>query len=66
VSVAPDAVTVPEAAPMVVVQIPVTLLAGLTRPDVLTVAQEVLLELQLTLPVRSFVDPSLYVPVADI
>ena len=51
--------TVPEAALMVVVHTPVTVLTGLTSPFELIVAQDVGLELQLTFPVRSFVEPSL-------
>jgi len=66
VTVVVAAVTVPEAALMVVVQIPVMLLTGLTKPLELIVAQDVVPELQETFPVRSLVDPSLYVPVADI
>src|SRR5215469_17835997 len=61
-----DAFTVPSAAPMLVVQRPATLVAGVTRPLVLIVAQLVSLELHSTFPVRSCVDPSLKVPVADI
>ena len=45
--------TVPEAALMVVVQIPVTVLTGVTNPDGLTVAQDVVSELQFTFPVKS-------------
>ena len=44
---------------IVVVQTPETLAAGLTRPPGLMVAQDGLLELHETLPVRSLVDPSL-------
>ena len=64
--VAPDAVIVPSAALIVAWQIPATLLTGETSPDELTVAHVVSLELQSTLPVRSCVDPSLKLPVADI
>lgn len=67
VTVVVAAVTVPEAALMVAVQIPVTLLTGVTSPEGLMPAQDVALsELQLTFPVRSLVEPSLKVPVADI
>src|ERR1700746_2199539 len=66
VTVVVAAVTVPEAALMVVVQMPVMLLTGLTKPLELIVAQDVVPELHETFPVRSLADPSLYVPVADI
>jgi hypothetical protein len=66
VTVVVAALTVPIAALIVVWQAPVTLLAGVTKPVELIVAQLVSLEVQSTLPVKSFVEPSLYVPVADI
>jgi hypothetical protein len=53
------ALTVPEAALMVVVQTPLTVLAGVTSPLELMVAHDVELELQFTFPVRSLVEPSL-------
>lgn len=59
VMVAVAAVAVLNEAVIVVVQTPEILAAGLTRPAELMVAQDVLLELHDTLPVRSFVDPSL-------
>jgi len=59
VTVVVAAVTAPEAALIVVVQIPVTVLTGVTSPDGLIVAQVGVSEAQLTLPVRSLVDPSL-------
>jgi len=59
VTVVVAAVTVPDAALMVVVQTPVTVLTGVTSPFWLTVAQEVVPELQLTFPVRFWVEPSL-------
>jgi hypothetical protein len=59
VTVVVAAATVPLLALIVVVQTPVTLLTGATRPDVLMVAQLVVLELHKTLPVKSCCDPSL-------
>jgi len=59
VSVVVAAVAVPDAARIVGVQTPVTVLTGLSKPFELIVAQAVALELQFTFPVRSFVDPSL-------
>jgi hypothetical protein len=59
VTVVVAAVTVPDAALIVVVQMPVTALTGVTSPLALIVAHEVALELQFTFPVRSWVDPSL-------
>ena len=66
VTVVVAALTVPEAALIVVSQIPETDFTGLTNPLELIAAHEVVLELQFTLPVRSLVEPSLKVPVADI
>ena len=57
---------VPEEALMVVVQMPLTFAAGVTNPDALIFAQVFDDELHNTFPDRSFVDPSLKVPVADI
>ena len=59
VTVVVAGVTVPKAALTVVLQTPDTVAAGLTKPELLIVAQLVVLELQTTLPVRSLVDPSL-------
>lgn len=59
VTVVVAALIVPEAALMVVVHTPVTVLIGLTRPFASIVAQDVVSELQWTLPVKSWVDPSL-------
>ena len=59
VTVVVAALTVPEAALIVVVQTPLTVLAGVTSPLELIVAQEVVSELQFTFPVRSFCVPSL-------
>ncbi len=59
VTVVVAALTVPEAALIVLVQTPATVLTGLTRPFPPIVAQEVVLEPQLTFPVRSLVEPSL-------
>lgn len=59
VTVVVAALTVPNEALIVLVQTPEILAAGLTRPAELMVAQDVLLELHDTLPVRSLVDPSL-------
>jgi hypothetical protein len=57
---------VPKEPLMVVVQTPLTLAAGVTNPDALMFAQLVVDELHNTFPDRSWVDPSLNVPVADI
>lgn len=59
VTVVVAALTVPAAALIVVVQTPVTVLTGVTSPFWLMVAQEVVPELQTTLPVRFWVEPSL-------
>ena len=66
VTVVVAVLTVPEAALIVVVQMPVTVLTGVTRPFEPIVAQDVELELQLTFPVKFCVEPSLKVPVAAI
>ena len=52
------AVNDPEVAVMVTVQVLVMLAEAVTNPVLLTVAQVVSEELQLTLPVKSFVLPS--------
>ena len=49
-----------------VVQTPKTVVSGVTRPVLLIVAQVGVAEFQRTFPVKSFVEPSLKVPVADI
>lgn len=59
VTVVVAGLTVPKEALMVVLQIPVTLLRGVTSPLPLIVAQFVLDELQKAFPVRSLVVPSL-------
>lgn len=59
VTVVVAGVTVPEAALIEVVHIPVTVLTGVTSPLELTLAQDVVPELQLAFPVRSLVEPSL-------
>lgn len=67
VIVAVDELTVPCAAVIVVVHTPPgTVLGGETRPAELMVAHVVSLELHDTFPVKSCVEPSLKVPVADI
>jgi hypothetical protein len=66
VTVVVAALMVPWEALIVVVQTPATVLAGETSPLALTVAHVGSLELQITFPVRSWVEPSLKVPVADI
>jgi len=66
VTVVVGVLTVPEAALIVVVQMPVMVFTGVTRPVELIVAQAVVLELQLTFPVKFCVEPSLNVPVAAI
>jgi hypothetical protein len=58
--------TVPKLALICVVHTPLTVLAGVTSPDLLMVAQVGVAEFHKTWPVRSFVVPSLKVPVADI
>ena len=57
-------VMVPKAALTVVLHTPDTVAAGVSRPVLLIVAQVGVPELQMTLLVRSFVEPSLKVPVA--
>lgn len=59
VTVVVAGVAVPKAAEIVVVQTPATVLAGVTKPVLLMVAQLVVPELQPTFPVRSLVEPSL-------
>lgn len=60
VTVVVAAATVPELALIVVEQTPPeTLAAGVTKPDLLMVAQVVVLELHKTFPVKSCCDPSL-------
>lgn len=67
VTVVVAAATVPELALIVVSQTPPeTLAAGVTKPDLLMVAQVLVLELHKTFPVKSCCDPSLKVPVAAI
>ena len=51
--------TVPKLALICVVHTPVTVLTGVTRPDLLIVAQLGFAEFHKTWPVRSFVVPSL-------
>ena len=51
--------TVPKLALICVVHTPVTVLTGVTSPDLLIVAQPGVAEFQKTWPVRSFVVPSL-------
>jgi len=59
VTVVVAAATVPEAALIVVVQTPVTVLAGVTKPAELMLAHAGVPELHSTLPVRFCCDPSL-------
>jgi len=67
VTVVVAAATVPELALIVVSQTPPeTLAAGVTKPDLLMVAQVVVPELHKTFAVKSCCDPSLKVPVAAI